>query len=467
MADKFQFGTDFQQEILKVTATDKNNYKIIQLYQPEYFTLLTHKAIAFAFKRYFKATGSLPNKIVLREELRKVFRLKSYSADYDEATKNRTFKIASKLYATPSTRPEDIIESTKKFARFTLLKEEISNVDLLDFDNYDKFQTRVQNAITFGHESSDRVGTFVVGGIRARQTERKFRSPMVELPYRQWNKMMNGNGSEKGSLICILGKEKDFKTGMLINIARARLRRAKKILYIDLENNESPLATRAEQSIARLTKEDILLGKNDLAIQKIMRRYQRIGAELYIKRLPAYHATCNTIQAEMDKMYREYGIKFDEIVLDFIGLLGALSGAKDDLQRISDATVDFKNLLSSNQIDLGYTAMHVTREGEAARKNTCYIPNDIAKCKDIGRHVDMLVGINSNDNEDREGVMRVEMIEQRDGLPFGRVLLWVDKKTQHVKEFTIKEEEAYKQQMQEVIDSADDVKRKQKNSKDL
>ena len=51
-----------------------------------------------------------------------------------------------------------------------------------------------------------------------------------------------------------------------------------------------------------------------------------------------------------------------------------------------------------------------------------------------------------NDEEQEAGVMRVEVIEQRNGMREGNMLLWVDIKKQDAKEFTKPEVKEYRSQ---------------------
>lgn len=79
--NKFQFDTDFQQEILQFTVTDiQAGSKAISLFESEYFTLIEHCIIAEGIKRYFERKFVVPSKAVLKEELRTMFKTKKWSS---------------------------------------------------------------------------------------------------------------------------------------------------------------------------------------------------------------------------------------------------------------------------------------------------------------------------------------------------------------------------------------------------
>ena len=224
---------------------------------------------------------------------------------------------------------------------------------------------------------------------------------------------------------------------MLINVARGYLKMKKKVLYIDLENGEDEIQIRLEQSVAKRTKKEILSGDFDEKTQKTLRKYKRLGAELVVKRFPAFATNAHHIQVYMDFLYREYGIRFDELIIDYAALLGATSGKIDDNDRISDVYVELANLASnpSNNIEHIWTAHHIKRDAHK-REESCYEGNDIAKCIDIVRHSQAIFGLNRNDDDLANDVFRMEVVEQRDGKPFGRALFHMDIDRQFAKEFT-------------------------------
>jgi len=214
------------------------------------------------------------------------------------------------------------------------------------------------------------------------------------------------------------------------------MRQKKKVLFIDLENGEDNLAMRLEQSIAKIDKKTLLKGTEDKKIQKVLRRYNRMGGEVYIKRLPAY-STTTAIQHVIDEIYREHGIKFDELIVDYIALMNSLSRTKaqEETTRIGEAYVDIANLALKNNFEHVVTAMHITRTA-IVRSETRYSENDIAKSIDIIRHAHAIYGLNRSEEEKEAGIMRMELVVQRDGVPTGRAYFSADPKTQRMEELT-------------------------------
>jgi replicative DNA helicase len=434
---KYEFDTDFQEAILHYTIQDKEGYKALAFYQDSYFTLAEHQILALAIKRYYNANKTLPKSFpVFKEYLRSVvFRLQGINGVITDDVKEAVLSIGNKLYSKPIRDSEAIFNHIIHFAQYTELKEHIAQADLRNYEAYEDFSKKIQKAISIGDRETQTNSTLLIADIRKRQNRRLIIENTAPTPFWQLNKYLNGGGYQEGSLICIIGRAKRFKTGFLVNLARHYLRLRKRVIYFDFENNIDPISLRFEQSLSKLTQEEVLSGEYNNQIQKKLRKYGRLGVEVAIERLPAYTTDVTGLQKKID-YYKSQGITFDVAVIDYIGLMDSISNNKDETKRISDAYVDVKNFAAYNKFDACFTAHHVTRQASDAREGTRYLPSDIAKCIDIHRHVDALYGLQENEQEKDGGVLRLEIIDQRNGQPEGRVFFWVDYERQHLAEFT-------------------------------
>lgn len=452
--EKFQFGTDFQESLLQYTVTDNNGHRALSLYEDTYFILLEHQIIAKALKTFFKKKKRIPqSKALLREQLRQMFMTKDFinalSTD-DKATIN---KIVNRIYSSPVKDGDEIFEATVKFAQYVKLKDTVEKVNLVDFNQYELFSNEVRKAITIGTEFKEERGILLIKGIKDRQYRRKFQDDIIPTPFWQINRMTNGGGYTKGTLIVLIGPEKEFKTGFLVNVTRSLLRMRRRVLYIDFENGKEAIAIRLEQSLMNKSKKDILSGEHDQKVLKQFRKYQRLGSEVDIHRMPAYTTTCDHIQAYIDAQYREFGITYTDLIVDYAALGGAISGNKDDTQRISDFYVDLKNLVERNKYYTCWTANHVIREamkGKDNRFKTKFISTDTAKCIDIVRHVDVAFGFNRSDLDVAGNTARLQIIDQRDGLNDGFALFKVDYNTQRANEASKQDVKDYHEALKQI-----------------
>ena len=464
---KFSFDTDFQEHLLQYTVSDKNGHRAIQLYEDTYFALLEHAVVAKALKLYFKKKKRLPqSKAILREQLRQLLMSRDYQGALSADDKSRINKVVTKIFSGPVKGGDDLLESTVKFAQYIKLKDTVEKVNLSDFGQYDAFASEVRKSITIGNDLKEERGTFLIENLKDRQFRRKFNEDIVPTPFNQLNRLTNAGGWTKGSVVVIIGPEKEFKTGLMVNIGKGYMKRKKKTLYIDLENGQEAIALRFEQNLMKKSKKDILSGAYDTKISKHFRKYKRLGGEIHIKRFSAYTTNCTHIQSYIDLLYNEFGIKFDNLIVDYAALLGAISGNTDDTQRISDVYIDIKNLALHNGYDHCWTPHHVIR-GAEKRFQTKFLSSDTAKCIDIARHVDAMLGYNRSELDIAMNTARLEIVDQRDGVQHGFALFHVDYEKQLATETSKSERREYQEVAQEANPVVGEVDVKKRFRNDL
>lgn len=440
--EKFEFDVDFQEKILQYTVTDSNGYQALNLYQDTYFNLLEHQIIAKALKIYYKRKKRIPqSKAILKEQLRQMFMSRDFIDALSTEDKTKISKIVGRIYSSPAKDGDELLESTIRFAQYIKLKDTIERVNLTEYAQYETFANEVRKSINTGIELKQDGGIFLIEGIRDRQQSRRTNDDIIPTPFWQINKLTNAGGYNKGTLIVVIGPEKEFKTGMLINVARKLMGHRKKILYIDLENGQNSLSVRIEQSIMNKTKKEILSGEYDQAVLKQFRKYKRLGGEVDIKRMTA-GSTCSHVQQYIDSQYRTYGIRYTDIIIDYAALMGSISGKKDDTERISDVYVDMKNLIEDNKFNTCWTANHIVRTAES-RFKTKFNSTDTAKCIDIVRHVDVAFGFNRSDLDMAGGTVRLQVIDQRDGVQDGFALFKINIPNQRLDEVNKQELKDY------------------------
>ena len=464
--DKFEFGEDFQENILQYAVTDNNGYRILTLIKDYYFTLVEHQIVAAAIKDYYKRKKKIPKgKAVLREHIRKFISNKSIASLLTTEDKPKVDKLVSRIYNGHVKDGEEVMEQTLKFARYIELKEVLENADLKNFDQYETFSGSIQKAIRIGTEFKENKGTLLIENLRDRQARRRVQDEVIPTPFKQINQFTNAGGFPRASVIVLMGPEKEFKTGALVNVARAGLRSRKKILYADFENGQDNLSTRLEQSIAKKTKVEILRGEYDDQIQKLFRRYKRLGSEIDVKRFPALITSTIHLQSYIDKQYAELGIRYDWVIIDAPHLMASIENIKEEEQRISNVFVEIKNFTEQNQFEICYCAAHTKRDAEP-RFATKFKSSDIAKCHDVTRTVDALFGYNRSKIDKELGTARWEIVDQRDGISNGAAIFKVDYAKQRMDECTRSEVEVYYQNIGEQIEGEEQAA-KQKYKGDL
>lgn len=461
---KFPYTLDFQWDLVKYICQEKNGESILKLVKDEFFEDTDHAVIIKALHKFYKKYQRVPGAVILKEYLVDILNSKDFINLLDDKERNTILKLSAKAY-TEELKDTDIIkEKAIKFYNYSQLKPIVENVDLTDYYNYDQFSEKISKAIKDPDEEEKIKSSFLIQDITSRQLHRQDTPHILPTPFRQINALTNAGGYSKGSIIVILDKPKKSKTATMINLARGYMRMRKKILYVDMENGKDEILVRLEQSIANKTKSEVLSGEFDKVIQKQLRKYRRLGSELVAERFIANVTTCNHLRVFLHMLKAEYNFVPEILLIDYAAKMAAESGAKDDNQRISDVFIELSNLAVEFDIEHIWTPHHINREGEK-REQYRYEGTDIAKCIDIVRHAQAIWGLNRTPDEENQGVMRMEIVEQRDGKPKGRALFQFSQEKQRFEEFTTSQRREYDLQFADI--HKDDNHNHKKGDSDL
>jgi hypothetical protein len=453
---KFDFTPEFQEDLIKFVLTHKDGYKLVNHIHPDYFSLNEDSVLFEAIRSFYKRDKRIPGQTVLIEKLSKMLRQKTYYDLFTQEEQQQLLNKAKKLSEGYVRDADILLEKASGFAKYVEVAHVLENTDITQVESYESLLKDLSKAMTTARDTKKDYGSFLIQDVKSRQLRRKEHNSIVPTPFKQINRLTNAGGYSKGSILVILDKPKKFKTGMLINLATGYLKMRKRVLIIDLENGEDEYMTRIEQNLSGLTKLDIIQGESDQKVQKILRKYKRLGAELVVMRRPSITTTPNEVAHIMHQIQNELGISFNVLILDYAALLGSNTGTKDETERIGQVYIELGNLAKEMDIDHVWTANHVQRASGNKREATRYIGDDIAKAIDIVRHTQAIFGLNRSAEEEAAGIMRMEVVEQRDGKPYGRALFKVNPETQRATELTLKEIEDYYNNFGEVNPDGED-----------
>lgn len=195
---------------------------------------------------------------------------------------------------------------------------------------------------------------------------------------------------------------------------------------------------------------------------KHLRKLARFGVELVVERVPAMITDTLDIREKILQL-RNQGINIKVLMVDYAGKLASIARDKEDFERISNVYIDLQNLAEEVGLDIIWTAHHITREGKKHRL-TRYDENDISGSIAIVRNAQVIVGLNSTEQEEKDDILRCELVVQRDGKPSGRALFKCDVERQRCVEFTREQRKQYDELYAEVLNKM--MKRKDNPSED-
>ena len=454
---KFSFTTEFQLEILRFLVQDKDGGLVVKRVKPSYLVLIEHSIIAEGLVKFFKKNNKVPSKNILKQEIKELLEGKNYVDLVTKEDVPNINKIIDDLYNTPLQDSEYIRDRIYQFSTYVEMKNLNESFDLENFDQYEEYSKKFDRILQNSKPKTEDEPLYLIRDLAQRQFKRKVNPDVIPSPYKQLNDLTNAGGFPSGSVLVLLDKPKAKKTFFLVNLAKGYLRMKKSVLYIDTENGKNQIMDRMIQSSINVSKKDLYTGDFDKKEASHIRKLSRFGVELVIERVHAMITDCNYIRDLIDKL-RSQGINIQVVIIDYAAKLASIARDKDDFDRISNVYVDIQNLADEENLDCIWTANHITREG-AKHRETRYEENDISGAISIVRNAQGIYGLNATPQEEAEGIQRLEIVVQRDGLPFGRAVFKVDVEHQRAVELTKEQRKAY----DEVYGSALDEKFKSKD----
>lgn len=449
---KFTFNTEFQLEIIRFIIQDKEGILVLKRIKSNYLTLIEHSIIVEGLNFYFKKEGKIPSKNIFKEVLKQLLESKNYVDLVTKDDVDNIDKLIDNLYDKPLKDRDYIQKRVYEFVTFIEMKNLNDTFDLNDFTQYEEYYKKIDKILQRSKPKKEEEPLYLIRDIVDRQFKRQANPSIIPSPFRQMNKLTNAGGFPAHSVGVLLDKPKARKTFFLINLALGYLRMKKSVLYIDTENGKDQIMDRVIQASIGKSKKEVYSGEYDSLEARHIRKLQRFGVEMVIERVPAMVTDCNYIASFIHKL-AQMGINIKVLIIDYAAKLASIQRDREDFDRISNVYVDIQNLAEQEDLDIIWTANHITREGKKHRP-TRYDENDIAKCVDIIRHVQVIYGLNATEQEDEEGIQRLELVVQRDGLPHGRCLFKVDIERQKAKEFTVEERKNYDKIYGEKLDQA-------------
>lgn len=438
---KFSFTPDFQLEILRFIIQDKEGGLVLGRLKPSYLVLIEHSLICEGILKYFKKTKKIPSQNVLKEVIKEMLESKAYVdlvTKDDIPTIERTIK---NLYSIQLSDSEYIKEKIYKFSTYVEMKNLNDSFDLDNFEQYEEYSKKIEKVLQKSKPKKEDEPLYMIRDVTERQFKRQSEPSVVPCPFRQLNDLTNAGGFPVASVNVILDRPKAKKTFFMVNLARGYLRMKKSVLYIDTENGQEQIMDRFIQSSINKTKKELYSGDYDKLEAKHLRKLARFGVELVVERVPAMITDCNYIRELIIKL-RNQGINIKVLMVDYAGKLASIARDKEDFDRISNVYIDIQNLAEEMDLDIVWTAHHITREGKKHR-TTRYDENDISGSIAIVRNAHTIVGLNSTEQEEKDDILRCELVVQRDGLPSGRALFKCDVERQRCVEFTKEQRKQY------------------------
>ena len=225
--------------------------------------------------------------------------------------------------------------------------------------------------------------------------------------------VLNEGGPTFGDVMVWMAPTGVGKSIMLVNSGVACIKRGLNVLHVTLELSE--LKTRLRY-MGALTDHHIKrrFDEKEKIVKKLNRMKETYEARLEIVEFPPDDISADTIYALLDTYRRQYGVKFDVLILDYLELLMARESAYnktgDEYGRQKKTSTELRSLAKKENL-LVFTASQTNRSGtdiQESRGEKVIDLNKVAESYGKTMPTDYIVTINQTKREYEEGRLRPE-----------------------------------------------------------
>lgn len=459
MATEYEFGGKFERKILALYIREPvKSYSIIE---PEYFNSPIHTDIARLVKQLYDKHNIRDSRLSL-ESLCEVVKgyLGRKRRDVWPEYKNTIKKVFNDDLGDQSV----ILEQAVAFARERLYRKALVNAEGdVNSRNYDAALQRFDVLKNFGIERDLGIEYWANPNDPSRwKVDRHGNIGTMFLP--TLDEMMGG-GPGQGELALVIAGGKVGKSTFLGNVAVGGLWQSKNVGIATGELSGEKYRKRLDSMITgrtsgELTKfaHDMELAKKDLnkanrealddALERMRLMHNQIKGNLYIKQWPTNKGKIKDIEAWVDRLEQDRGVRLDMLIVDYVRTFRPNYSSDEHRMNIGQVSLDLRGIAVERKIPV-WSAQQITR---AALSKEKFTPSDIAE--DISQFwtLDFGIALCQTEQEAKHGEYdpkrghhqkpekgRVYLMTARDVARGGMVPILIDRN-----HFTIKEEKKRK-----------------------
>jgi len=353
MADQYNFGMDFQKQILRFLLNKENFHEYRVFIQAEYFGNEMHRAIYGLIQAHYEKYKEIPSLEILQEEVRTSGQ--SLNKDY----------LNSEISSIFAMREENnfayIRDKVVVFAQHQAMKNAIlQSADALKVGDYAKIKELIAEANKVGdvqdigleYFTSMADGSFFRG---QDQKDTRIHTLLGEL-----DKYMGG-GIDYGELGIILGSSKRGKSMFLVNMGKAAIIGGKKVVHYTFELSLKKTAKRYDSTFSGIEYKKMENDPVDIRdrVMNIMNELV-VNEALVIKSYPTRSCTVDMIASHLDRLQAK-GFYPDMLVVDYADIMRANRHINDSLKEEASIYEDLRGLAMSRNVAI-WTAAQAGRQ---------------------------------------------------------------------------------------------------------
>jgi len=301
-------GSGFQLQLLNQLVVDKDFARtIIDVIDVNYFENKYFKLILQMIKEYHSKYENVPNYDTLRQI--------TLSEITQESASKLIIDTIKKIQESPVDGQEFVQEKALKFCKQQELQKVMVKaqkiIDGGEFENYDKVEQLVRDALQVGQHDNDMMDVF---SDLDEVLEEDYRHP-IPMGIPGIDRLLKG-GLAKGEIGVVLAPTGVGKTTMLTKIANSAFNHGYNVLQIFFEDNEK-IIKRKHYTLWTKIHPDELTNRKEEVQARIREIESTMDNKLILCKMPSDNVTISQIKNKIRKMIAD-GIKIDMVVLDYI-----------------------------------------------------------------------------------------------------------------------------------------------------
>jgi replicative DNA helicase len=402
----YEFDDGFQRKIVALTLRDLTfSERTDGLVRPEYFaneidSLLIHLA-GEHIKKYRRAPTSASLGVLIKEALdAKVIR--------KDLVPEMGKRITTLYKDTDLSDGEFVVDKIVEFARHQAVERAmIESVSALGRRDFGKIEKLMQEALNVGAAESEPEYNYLKE-LENRTKERvaiaagTLKKDGITTGIDEIDKLLHHGGWGRKELSAIMGRAKFGKSMGLGDFAKMAWFAGYKVLIVTLENSPKIYADRLDANISDMLMKE--LGTSPFDIEKrILRATSHLDPSGFIIRgFPSGMFTPSQLRRLL-RRYRQKGIIFDLIVVDYGDIMGADNPTGDEYKDQGSVWLNLRGIGGEENAAM-LTATQTTRGGAASMTAKA---TDVADSYNKTRIADLLISGNATEAEIASGEMRL------------------------------------------------------------
>lgn len=403
-APYYEFDGEFQQKIAALTIRDTAFAQLTDgLIRPEFFENSGHAALVKVANGYYAKYKKAPgDKTALKQIIADAIRSKALPADLAKMA----IGMIQPLFEVDVSDRDYVADECATFARHqAVTKAILDSVDMVERRDFDTIGQIVRKALDTGVQMQTGAYDYAAM-VKARTQERRDRAAGIRPPtgittgFAVLDDYLYHKGWGRKELAVLMGGAKAGKSMAMIGFGVAAIANGYRTLYVTLEVASSIIAERLDANIAERAMFELQANPND--VEAKVEEFMSKAAPFIIHEFPTGTMRPSDLRRLIEH-YKSQGIVFDLVIVDYADLM-APERATDNIQENSKSVyVNLRGLAMQE----GFAVLTATQTNREGAKKAVATMTDVAEDFNKIRIADVVISINSTEEEKRNNQARL------------------------------------------------------------